>query len=290
MHVLFGAKSSWKPEEIDVRTNIEKCDGIEIQLLGKDDKFYSDNWLDNINISKITAIHMPLDLSNNNDFLIETPDGFEIFQETIKRAQKIQDMNKNPMAIVAHMENSVKNLEALGLYKDLINNIRYEMIKYPTIDLCIENTAMGEYLYDFPNVQAAKDVNLPNVGTVLDTCHMLTHLKVIESLIENNLEADEWTMRDYFEKNKHFCKHLHLANSEYGNKKVGGRTRKVLGLYGGHGSPFIDKNNENLQKIIECLKNYRYDVNIIHEVPEDDYSKPENYLAQIETFSHFLKK
>ncbi|WP_298844589.1 hypothetical protein [Clostridium sp.] len=274
-------KSGLSKENFIVRKKLNE-NNIEIQLLKE---FYSNeislmqyfNMIVNSELD-VSIIHTPL--VDGED--VEIDDFYDkikkdVFFKTCELANMVGiKFNKNIMVIVHSSMNfnqDITNLNKIAL----IDNVLFDVFnKYPNILIAIENIiplannykgyyGRNGFLNDncmyvdyFIDKYGFKD----KIGTVLDTCHALVTIKLLEYC------KISITLDKFFEWNKKNVMLIHLAN--LGDNGYGKNN---------HGIGFIEgKDLELLSDIMYLYHKYEYDCPITIEVREKDYLNPVNYL------------
>ena len=139
---------------------------------------------------------------------------------------------------------------------------------------------LGGIFYD--NVKLANFLNevfrTNRFGTVLDTAHILTTIRIYERIFSDYEEIKEkFSIEKYFEKNKDVIKLIHLADL----KNLGFRK-------GEHGVKFDNK--EDMKFFIDLYKKYEYDCDITIEITEKDYVKNENFENNFKMLNEILNE
>jgi len=274
-------KSGLSEKNFIVRKKLNE-NNIEIQLLKE---FYSNeislmeyfNMIVNSELD-ISIIHTPL--VDGED--VEIDDFYDkvkkdIFFKTCELANMVGiKFNKNIIVIVHCAMNFNQDITNLNKIK-LIDNVLLDGFnKYPNISIAIENIiplvnnykgAYGRngFLNDncmYVNYFIEKYGFEDKIGTVLDTCHALITIKLLE-YCKMSITLDK-----FFEWNNNNVMLIHLAN--VGDNGYGKNN---------HGIGFIQgKDLELLNDIMNLYNKYEYNCPITIEVREDDYLNPINYL------------
>lgn len=289
MEILI--KCALYEDELLARKRINETN-VEIQLLKE---FYENTpslkeYLDillNTGLD-IKIIHTPLVLGDD----VEIDDFWEekkrdVFLKTCELSNMLgSKLNKNILVVVhtsMDFRHEINNVEKITS----IDNILAEALnKYPNISIAIENIipvvvnqggffGRNGFLNDnclyvdyFINKYGFND----RIGTVLDICHALTTIKLMD-YCKIPLKLEE-----FFEWNKKYIKLIHLAN--IGDNGYG---------KGNHGTGFIDgKDVELLNDILNLYHKYDYGCQVTIEVYEEDYSNPINYIKTKENILKIL--
>lgn len=273
----YIAKSQWAlPHILD---KLERgADGIEIQLLNPDTEecLRLDYKIpEEFKILPIKCIHLPLNAQTDCNYDIETPIGQRAFIKSIILAEKLIDKTGSKMNIVCHMTQDIKTMNELEILDKTYEFIATQAMLHPNCNINIENVTrrtMG--IYD--NAVFARSLNLPNVGTVIDTCHSMISEFITGQITEYGKTSNEYykfvTIEDAFKENKDICRWIHLNNANMDD-----------GFYGkgkGHGVPFDINNKEDMEKLTKVLKLYKtldFKAPLCLEVREDNYLHSENF-------------
>lgn len=291
MNILI--KSALKENEFADRKQMRE-NHIEIQLL-KD--FYNEtptleeyfNTIINSEVN-IDIIHTPLVFGEDveiDNFCNEKEKN--IFLKTCELANMVGFKQDKNILVVVH--------SSMNFREDMLNQSKIQIIddvlvntlkKYKYISIAIENiiplvingygiNGRNGFLNDnclyveyFINKYGFKE----RIGTVLDTCHAITTIKLLRYC---NINI---TIEQYFDWNKQYIKLIHLAN-------VGGNGYGK----GEHGTGFLtDEDKKVLKEIINLYYKYNYKCPITIEVYEKDYANPINYLGTKENLLKLIKK
>lgn len=292
--IKFIAKSVWKKEELQPKLDAG-CDGIEYQILDpKKDPFLKADWWDEDLASHAYSVHLPLILKSENGRLVSSDCGlgtedFDFYFPIVcERVQQIINSTKRKIHINLHLENSHQELLDFGLWDKSVKKLQQFADFYPDIIFSVENVTrlLAEPM---SNADLVDEVNRPNVGTTLDTCHaMITEYKT--RLLET-IEIPVITTEDFFKRYSKDINWLHLNNAV--------ESKDGFGTHHGHGAPFDPESTEhmaNLQTFVDYAKNYFKDSElakegfpIVIEVREEDYTTPPiNYIKTKEALCQIL--
>lgn len=260
------AKATWSKRQIEDRMK-KGADGIEIQLVGEYDEFYNDNFLKEVDVSKIVGVHMPLNSASM--YFIEDKDGFSIFEKTCDKVNALASFLDRELYLVAHFEGPIEKLKKLGMYERLVYEVKQIAKKYQNITICVENCVDNPF-YKHSNVEFVRNINEPNVKTCLNTCHALISEKISFDAGSVWLVEDT-SLDEFFKENKDCCGLIHLCNAVYPDDF------KNYGTGQGHGAVF-EEDSFNLRRITFFYKKYGYDCDIVLEIREDNYLDAQNYL------------
>lgn len=285
------AKSALKVEEL---LSKKECGAknIEIQLLENflEEKLDYDKYIKMIKQSglNIVAVHTPItkQIDIEVERLIKTQNKAMFFKTCSLAESFAEQYNKNILVII-HISWS---MEEFLIFSDIlkeVNDILIEALeKYKNIEIGIENVIPLEQTpdklftrngYQFDNVEFVnyfKSIyETSRIGTVLDTCHIITTLRFMEALVQCGAGGTKnLNLEAYFEKNKDTVKLIHLANvKELGLKK------------NTHGTPFEEnkKDINTLREIFKFYNKYKYKCPITIEVFEVDYRNSLNYMKML---------
>lgn len=281
--VKFYCKSSLNKEQLNHRNEL-LTDGIELQLL----KDFVDNPLSNSeyieqlgdNISKIFAIHIPLDKDKEYSDLqtLNNPSQRNILERACSLAQQISVINNRETLVVLHNSYSLEELnEDDTLFESISSFFYYLLITYPSIKIGIENVIpllhrrllfRNGCLPSYTSVVKELRANLhtDRIGSVLDTCHALTTFRTLELIYEHEYYPIPISMEDFFKLNEGVCFLVHLADV------------KGLGLQNNtHGISFSDDTTSDLMELMDLYTKYIPGTPITIEVIENDYTDCINY-------------
>jgi hypothetical protein len=280
-------------DELLARKRINE-NNVEIQLLHE---FYEETpsleeYLDTLLGTglNIKIIHTPLvfgdDVEIDNFWEDKNRD---VFLKTCKLANMLgRKLDKNILVVVhtsMDFKQDINNVEKITL----IDKILLEALnKYSNISVAIENIipvvvnhkgffGRNGFLNDnclyidyFINKYGFGD----RIGTVLDICHALTTIRLMEYCkIPLSLE-------EFFDWNKKYIKLIHLAN--IGDNGYG---------KGNHGTGFIEgKDIDLLSDVLDLYCKYEYNCQVTIEVYEEDYTNPINYIRTKENVLEILRK
>ncbi|MBU3182761.1 hypothetical protein [Clostridium psychrophilum] len=285
-------KSALKDKEFSARKALDE-NNIEVQLF---EGFYGeeislDEYLDTIINSglNISVIHTPLVEGE----AVEIDRFYEkriknVFYKTCELSNMLGTKLKKNILVIVHCSMSfkedIKNPNKIKLIDD---TLLYALNKYSNISIAIENVTpivtnrtgfygRGGFLNDsclyvsyFINKYGFKD----RIGTVLDTCHALTTIKLLQYC------KIDVTLEQYFDWNKQNVKLIHLANigdNGYGKDN--------------HGIGFIEGDDlVVLNDIMKLYFKYNYSCPITIEVIEKEYINPLNYLKTKENLLEILE-
>jgi len=285
-------KSALDEKELLARKTLNE-DNIEIQLF---EGFYDEE------ISLIEYLNTIID-SGLNISIIHTPlvDGeaveidclYEkrrknIFFKTCELSNMLGSRLKKDILVIVHCSMSFKeDINNSNKIKLIDDTLLYAFNKYPNISIAIENVipivtnrtefyGRGGFLNDnclyvsyFIDKYGFKD----RIGTVLDTCHALTSIKLLQYC------KIDVTLEQFFDWNKGYIKLIHLAN--IGDNGYGENN---------HGTGFMEGEDlVLLNNIIKLYFNYNYSCPITIEVIEKEYINPVNYLRTKENLLKILR-
>ena len=284
-------KSGLSEKNFIVRKNLNE-NNIELQLLKE---FYSNkkalieyfNMIVNSQLD-ISIIHTPLvdgEAVEIDDFYDKIKK--DIFFKTCELANMVGlKFNKNIMVIVhcaMNFNQDIINLNKIKIIDDVLVNA---LNKYHNISIAIENIiplvnsykgAYGRngFLNDnclYVNYFIDKYGFNDKIGTVLDTCHALITIKLLE-YCKISLTLDK-----FFEWNNKNVMLVHLAN--VGDNGYGKNN---------HGIGFIEgKDLELLYDIVSLYNKYEYNCPITIEVREENYLNPLNYIKTKENLLRII--
>ena len=286
-------KSALSAKELLARKKLSE-NNIEIQLFKN---FYDEeislvgyfNTIINSGLN-ISVIHTPLSAGEAveiNHFHEERKRN--VFIKTCELSNMLGiSLKKNILVVVHCGMNFKEDINDFNKIKLIDDTLLFTLNKYPNISIAVENIiplmagpagiyGRNGFLNDnclyvdyFINRYGFKD----RIGTVLDTCHALTTIKLLQYC------KIDVTLDQFFDWNKENIKLIHLAN--IGDNGYG---------KGNHGIGFIEgKDLELLSNIIELYFKYNYNCPITIEVIEKVYSNPVNYMKTKENLLKIISK
>lgn len=173
---------------------------------------------------KAVVIHSPMD----RKYILESfgnKEANERMHLVSKLAQNMHELNGEEIVVVIHQELSMEQLKDFGMIKR-ITGLMAELLKaYPNVKFAIENLQLigiegGQLIssggfYDTP-VKIAQylrnKLNTDRIGTVLDTCHALSSVRIVKSLKEFNYYSD-LCLEQYLEEYSDTLFLVHLSNA-----------------------------------------------------------------------------
>lgn len=284
--IHYIAKASF--DDVQIMDRLERgADAIEIQIGNpKTDPFMTGGGLD-ISLDPlpfIYSIHTPL--WEGYDYPIDTDMGMHLLKKVSDRADVIVELTKQPLIIVCHLYLSVTDMKNAGLYKPLVKQMRKLADRHPGLTYVIENVTRR--LADpFDNARLAEKIDRKNVGSCLDTCHAMMTIHNLHMLTVGACnptganDYKEYTMEDAFRACKSSCMHLHLANAI--------NTGDGIGYGNGHGVAFTMDTQAELENILDLYEQFGYDMPVVLEVKEDDYTKAENFSSMLKMLNDIME-
>jgi|GEM_PF-2711147 hypothetical protein len=272
------AKSVWNRDQARLKL-IAGCDGIEYQILNPDyDPLMKDDWWDDRLAANAVSIHMPLISYRDgmrkyeDDSGLETPAGIKYLPIVCERAEKIAEFRGIPIHVIIHIEEEVHKLKLLGLWDQTVLFMRDIADRYQNLIFSVENV-IALLRQPLTHVDFVEEVNRPNVGTCLDTCHAMMTAERTRMLSQCGIKPVSF--ETFFYRNKDVCNWLHLNNA----KNLG----DGFGMEKGHGTPFDMEDEHDMKKLRNIIKFYhKYDYNcpFCIEIREDSYTEtPVNYIS-----------
>jgi len=289
MEILM--KSALSAKELLARKKLSE-NNIEIQLFKN---FYDEeislvgyfNTIINSGLN-ISVIHTPLSAGEAveiNHFHEERKRN--VFIKTCELSNMLGiSLKKNILVVVHCGMNFKEDINDFNKIKLIDDTLLFTLNKYSNISIAVENIipimaspagiyGRNGFLNDnclyvdyFINRYGFKD----RIGTVLDTCHALTTIKLLQ-YCKMPIKLDQ-----FFDWNKEYIKLIHLAN--IGDNGYGENN---------HGIGFIDGEDlELLSEIMKLYLKYDYSCPITIEVIEKEYIKPVNYLRTKENLLKLL--
>lgn len=254
---------------------------VEIQLL-KDFKNRSvDEILRDIrqvNGIKVSSIHSPALEPQGVEIedIVEYDRKLDVYK-TFYIADRLGSEEGREIPVVLHMHSRMYDLDRKGdMLYSLVREVAICLDLFKHISICVENLIPVEVIggklitnncYMFDNADLVKwlrkKLNTDRIYTVLDTCHLVTSIRVLEILKEDT-GANIPSIEEFFENNKDVVKIIHL------NNVVG------LGLTPGKHSVGFEKDTNLLSKLAICINKYCNNADIVLEMNEEDYDKEPN--------------
>lgn len=215
---------------------------------------------------------------------------YNAVKRTMHFAQKCADFYEHRVGVVVHNYDTVR-----GLFIDIDCTILKKRLakllkKYPDVDLYIENTTPmepqdgfgtitmhGGVFDDVPmmchilNDALCAEGRQKRFYSCLDTCHMLSSIRVYKALELSN----EHTMKSMFEKYADTCAQIHFAYC----KKFGVKLDE-------HGVGF-QGNINIMNEWLTYIDEYMPMTNIVLEMREKDYYNPVNSVHAVEYINKF---
>lgn len=291
------AKAIVEENNIAIKEKIG-CDGIEIQLmceLLKNNELGSYYYVEEVMNLKtlldhnICVVHAPLfsykGVADINLEQLCDSFNFKLLDQVCYLANTIGKSQNKSILIVVHSEEHKENLKMLSDgWKRVLNGIGCMLFKYTYIEFGLENVSplrvnkQNEYLHlnnnwGFDNVEIVKalreQLHTERIGTVLDTCHATISEKIatlLSSNYEEYIDKSDFTIENYFKKNKPYIKLIHLSDT------IGNGYGK-----GKHGMPFTEDSANTLYRYLDLYENMKLDCPITLEVAEEDYLVCDGY-------------
>ena len=284
------AKSKLDWDQLDCKMDIG-CNGIELQLFSdiyEDGERISDLWVRSIDMQRlckypIKAVHVPL--REDDPMHLETICKARMhknFEQICLFANTIGSRTKRVINITIHSEMSYDMLYESGLLDQLEEHLSLLLKRYQNICICIENVmavhCKGQAIilrenYLFENVKMVKylrdKLRCDRIGTCLDTCHMESTLRSLDSIIKylgcgsSVIRSDS---RDFFRANAGYCKQIHLAHC--GNYGI---TKDEHGV--------VIESKDEITNFLQLYHMFAYECPICLEISEKDYLKCDSYAT-----------
>lgn len=279
------AKSIIQKDELIAKLNLGVSD-LEIQLLKEFEMGYTPKELFRKVKDlpfRVSAVHTPL---TSEELIIEdvilNKKGCMI-EATMELAQLMADKCNCRVPVILHAESSLRTLQRMETnWVIIINKLQRLLVKYPKVDISIENTTLINYKKDrvvireafsYDNALIAKELNditkSSRFYTTIDTCHLLGSLKVLGLMPELSSKCSD-LFEEVFAVNANLCNNIHLAYVKESGIK-----------YENHGMPFDVEDKESimvLDNILRLYKKYNYTCPLTLEVREEDYLNCVNFI------------
>lgn len=255
--------------EIHLKDN-QPIDELEVEILTQ-----------NIRESGLKAlvIHAPM----NRTYVVESmgfPLSKERFRLVSKLASNMYEIHQAPVIIVIHQELSFDQIRDYGLIDGITETFKELIEEFPNIHYAFENLTIIGHEHEEPVSKNShfdepckvahyvrEKLNTNRIGTVLDTCHLISTVRLSEVLLPYGFNLTV-KIEDFFNVNKGMLKLIHLSNA----------TR--LGFGKEHGNIFTTEPEINLLKeIFENIKNIEYSQPITLEIVEEDNTSAEKYTT-----------
>ncbi len=283
------AKSTWEEKNIEDKL-VRGADGIEVQLLSRNDPFLAMDWEDFTatgDIRCIRAVHLPLEKIAGKDgtvqytnYDIETPAGREVFSAVCARSSEIAKITGNRITIVCHTDTSINKMKELGIFDKTVQDIRGAADRYPKLDIAIENTT-ALIRAPFTFVELAEAVERDNVGCCFDTCHgFMTEL---ETWLLRSMGCHHVPFETLFDRVGDRLTWLHLSDAK--------DTGKGYGYDSGHGYRFDAGDPKSMDALNRIMNRYIKGPHcpVCIEVQEKCYTSSVNFSATKEALKASLK-
>lgn len=278
MKIPVLCKSALDKEQLFARRSLD-VSGIELQLLGDfvDNPLSIEEYINILDrdIDNINAIHVPLRSGEEIVCIqhLSEKKYQEIFTRICFLADEISKINNKEILVVIHNDlNLYEYIDEEEKYLKILNYLERILRKYKNIKIGIENVIPYKPpLASFSNgclpnytdfiLDIRDRLNTKRVGSVLDTCHAIVSIKIMDFLdkyINKNIAI---TIEDYYKANKDICFLVHLCNVEdLGFNKMQ------------HGTGFSDNDIELMSNLMELHEKYIPQAIITLEVNEPNYT------------------
>lgn len=271
-------KSALSKDQLTSRRLLD-IDGIELQLLGDfvDDPLSTKDYISILgeDVGNIKVIHVPL-RSGEEIVCIQYLAEYkyqEIFERVCSLAEEVSVINKSNVLVVIHNDLNLEDyVNEDTKYLKILNYLKTLLKKYPNIRIGIENVIPYKPpLSSFSNgclpiyTEFIRDLrlklNTDRIGSVLDTCHAMTTIKVMNFLNEHISRDISIDIEDFYKSNEDICFLVHLCNVEdLGFNKME------------HGTGFTEDDIRLLSTLMNFHRRYIKDAIITLEVAENDYT------------------
>lgn len=220
------------------------------------------------------VVHAPMnDFCNVEAF--HTSAKIEVMENTLILAQELAFSQREKILVVIHQSQSFENLSNMNLLTGIVNRFSDWLSEYPNLDFALENPSMVSLEKEGMVVRNAclsgpvklaeylrKNLRTLRIGTVLDTCHMLNSLRIMETL------GIEFTINGFFSLYSETLKLVHLSNAPN------------WGLLLDHGMDF--QTTEDIQlfdEISRCIELFAPNAMITIETNETDMNNANRYSS-----------
>lgn len=218
------------------------------------------------------AVHAPM----MRDFNVESL-GSERAKERLKLvsqlAANMHQIHHKPVIVVIHQELSAEQLLAYGLIQGIKNTLKELLSEFPMIEFAFENlTPLGiedgnlitrNSYFDAPVKLASylrSSLNTNRIGTVLDTCHMLSTIRIANELSCYG-PLRQYHIEDFFSLYQDTLKLVHLTNAT------------GFGFGENHGTVFKSEEDiEILKEILNCAIKIEFKNPITLEIVEENHA------------------
>lgn len=221
---------------------------------------------------EVRIVHTPIDRKFKLEGLA-TEYGSKIIEDNCILANEIGLLLGKDINVVIHHELDLETMKVWGIYDLVIKKLDYLLKTYPNITIDLENETVYELFggafglrnnYSNQNVyvceELRKDLRTDRIGLVLDICHALSSIRLLQHLVNEGICRPLDLYEDYFKEYSKYLNIIHLANArDYG--------------YGdNHGIGFYtDEDMELLKKIVGYIKEIKFEGKLTLEVQEKDY-------------------
>lgn len=280
-------KAAAREEQLRGKARISKY--IELQLFNEFDNLKGDvdsvfDIITSVEDVDVRIVHSPLVSGDdvNIEYLGNEEDRFKL-TKTVELAAKLADYYNHGIKVIIHtaflFEQYKKMPNLLNAIEDFISS---GLKNHKGIVFCIENvhpcniSPSGDIYFRngvfYDNIKLVKylreKLNTTRIGTVLDTCHVLVTLRILEKVFGETYaeRIKDINMQKFFVENRDYCEVLHLCDV------------KDLGFENGeHGVKFENDRLGELEEILSYYKKYMPQADITLEILEEDYVENKNF-------------
>lgn len=272
---------------------------LEVQLL-RNFLTQPDNFDESVDMvselgTEICAIHVPIVQEVEIDLeCLKNQLSYDVFMKAGKLAQAFSALHHKPVILIMHIGWTLRQFFANPETLQATDQALLKALEaYPGIEIAIENIVpIIRKNYEHPETRNGflfdnadyvdyfrEKYNTRRVGTLLDTCHVLTTIRFFHILKEHGLTNVHYTMKDFFKRCRDTIKLVHLANViDLGFSPLT------------HGVPFTFSKSDmqQLKEIIDLYEKYEYKCPVTIEVLEEDYENSQNFKLTVDCIKKIM--
>ncbi len=221
---------------------------------------------------EVRIVHTPIDRKFKLEGLA-TEYGSKIIEDSCILANDIGLLSGKDINVVIHHELNLETIKVWGIYDIILEKVDYLLKTYPNIIIDLENETVYELFggafglrnsYGNQNLyiceELRKDLQTDRIGLVLDTCHAISSIRLLQHLVDEGICKPLDLYEDYFKEYSKYLDVIHLANArDYGYDDNHG-----IGFY-------TDEDMELLKEIVNYIKDIKFDGKLTLEVQEENY-------------------
>lgn len=293
--MIINAKCTFDDiEQMEDRVEDKGNKNLEIQIIKSLSTFTKKEIAERLNSidANINIVHLKLlknDATNLIDFLETNEEFYEKIYSGFEFAENCALIQKKEkIGVVIHGDLTIEHFNYLMQNQLFLDRMNIILGTFPHTEILIENIMIlqsnkeGNYfvgrgggLYepcDFAKI-LNKKFKTDRFRTVLDICHALSTLRIINHSFNKNI-----TLEDFFANYKDTIGLIHLSYC------------KDLGFGKDHGLPYTKNEMNELSEFLELYNKYNYDCPVTIEVQEDNYHNAMNYLVTYHNLNDLLEE